>query len=650
MDDIIRLRNEGNAAGAAGDWPAAEALYSESIAVWSSPSPTSSTSSPDLLSPAAAEAAKTLANRSACRLRTGKLSGAKDDALASLHIQPCYARAMLLYGQADLLLCEQHNTALDAALWPFVSACALDSRFLAETLRLDVAQRISAARSTQHPNHTTPSWRLSGEEGIRHSRGLHAVRKIEVGEIILPTHLPFAFGPDAPLEACRRCTKGVSQSKLQCTSCEWSVWCSVECKSADETLHAAECNAFSSLRPILAEVKSSANSFGISHDHLSTMGFLPKGGEARTDVDDLSSAATLIVSMALRAATLCTTEDETWRNVMELEAQMMCLSMEGPCGRAAVNSAAAAIAAKVFDTIDGSRLADLTEKLPFLDEKNYLNLAQLCSAIIQTNSFEAPDGGVMLVPPPLAWVNHSCTPNAAKQDNGELRCARTIFPDEEICTAYIADLMQTRTHRRNALRSLHAFECSCRRCAENSIEIQPLSNAVRCASCDASWVCVSEGENRRCIGCGVVGRWEEVGPMLEEIEEDVERIGPVLLGNIEATGGVDEELLKSLEGVRDNAAKVLHRCHWLMHRIHSYLIRPNLVLSQTAKAAEYSLLALSAMDATLQTHWIGKADRARYIAQHHATLPDTLPTDLKELYTKSVLEEMSSSLKGLGLV
>ena len=660
-EEITRLRNEGNVACSRQDWAAAESLYTESLAAW--------TQSGGRATPAAAEAAKTLANRSACRLRMERHEDAKADALACLDIQPCYARAMLLYGQAEWQVCQQGSRMLDAPVWPFLSACALDDRYTAETLRLNVMHRTAEARTAAAialaRGGPGKAWAAEGTgSGLRHSRRLVASRSIAVGEVVLPAALPFAFGPDQPLEACRRCTKAAPTGSHICNGCRAAAYCSKACKSSDASLHAAECDALSYLRVSQGELKAAADAFGVSHTDLHSRGLLPRPGADRIDVEDLTTSAGLAACTVLRAACLAGAESPGWRDVMQLESHALSMDLEGPCLRAAVNHASARLAGQALAAVPkaGQALLEgLARSCDFLPEASRTpsGLAELAAGIVQANSFEV-DAGVALVPPPLAWVNHSCLPNAAKQDSGELRCCRSIAAGEEICTAYIADLMQPTARRQAALRSLHTFTCGCRRCAAEGvaegpekagIPQQPLADIVKCGACKSSWVCVTPNrEECACMGCGAVGTWAEVGPMLEQIEADVERVGPVLHGGIESVGDVDEELLAQMEAIRADAACVLHSHHWLMHRIHAYLIRPYLSLQRPAKAAEYSLLALAAMDTTLQAHWVGKAERAGYAATHHASLPASLPTSLKVLYTKPVLEEIAGSLAALGLV
>eukprot|EP01059_Diplonema_ambulator_P012133 TRINITY_DN22305_c0_g1_i1.p1 TRINITY_DN22305_c0_g1~~TRINITY_DN22305_c0_g1_i1.p1 ORF type:complete len:662 (+),score=72.06 TRINITY_DN22305_c0_g1_i1:36-1988(+) len=645
---IIELRNKGNQATAKGDLEDAEKLYTQSIEQWDG----------DECGETSVEAVKSFANRAACRLMMKKYQEGKEDALRCLEIQPCYARAMMLVGQLQWEICKESGTPLDAYVWPFVSACSLDERYLTEVLRSGILTSIADARGKQASliqntsKYTPPYSVVQGVGGERSGRSLRAVRDISPGEIIIPFQVPVVLGSDKPLEICKRCGKEVKNSFQACKRCKVTVYCSKDCKGKDEGLHASECAAVSACGKVGKVLNEKKNSFGVSLGQLYDMGYLeepsPESADDAVDVDDLMTTVVMSVGAVFRLAKLFESPKENlevnWRDVIELEAHAHCVDLKGTCSRAPVNHAAWKISSEIMTTLPAETTPSITamlETIDFIPDIDSLLRHVVC--LLQTNSFEVGEG-MALVANPLAYVNHSCTPNAARNETGVLRACCHIKKGEEITTAYIADLMQNRARRRDALMKLQGFACGCVRCSQGSG--WPLADVLKCGC--GGWVGVPEGTARRCSSCGKVTTYEEAAKVVDPLCEEVEKVAPVLHGSISALGEVDTELLDKLLMIRDAAHARLHPLHWLSHRIHSYLISPLLLLSHSTDAATHSLYALAAMDATLQPHWLGKADRAQYISEHYPT-DDGAPTYLKTIYTKAVLKGMSESLRTMGL-
>eukprot|EP01064_Diplonema_japonicum_P018080 TRINITY_DN26777_c0_g1_i1.p1 TRINITY_DN26777_c0_g1~~TRINITY_DN26777_c0_g1_i1.p1 ORF type:complete len:648 (+),score=129.66 TRINITY_DN26777_c0_g1_i1:39-1982(+) len=642
---IIEFRNKGNQATSEGKLEEAEGFYTESVGQWDG----------DVSSDASVEVVKSYANRAACRLMMKKYKDGRDDALKCLSVQPCHARAMMLYGKLQWEICNAENRPLDTPVWPFVSACSLDDRYLTEVLTTGILSHISEARVkqaslVQNLTEYTPPYTVVHPEGDKRSgRLLKANRDITPGEVVIPFQHPVAMASDKPLDICRRCGKEVTNGLFSCKKCKVTVYCGKECKSKDEDLHKAECEGLNKITKVYAKQLADAkNSFGVTHNQLKEMGYLEviygNGEDEVVDVDDLVTTVTLAVSVGMRLAAMKTRNDPNWKNVIELEAHEECVDVSLQlCSRAAVNSAASKITEKIFE--DTAIITPLLEAVPFI--KTLSDLARTLVCLIQTNSFEVGEG-IALVPNPLAYVNHSCLPNCSRNETGVLRASRSIKQGEEITTSYIADLMQNPSRRRAAMRSLQGFTCGCDRCKQNTV--LPLADAVKCLSkdCSGGWVSVPEGETRKCSKCGTTTKYTDVSVIVDHLYDEVEKVAPVLHGSIQSLNEVDTELLDKLLALRDRAHETLHPFHWLSHKIHSYLIAPLLLLDHVHDAASHSLYALAAMDATLQAHWVGKADRAEYVSDHYPE-GDSMPKFLRTLYTKSVLKDMSDSLKGMGL-
>eukprot|EP01063_Lacrimia_lanifica_P005909 TRINITY_DN13563_c0_g1_i1.p1 TRINITY_DN13563_c0_g1~~TRINITY_DN13563_c0_g1_i1.p1 ORF type:complete len:693 (+),score=190.83 TRINITY_DN13563_c0_g1_i1:60-2081(+) len=668
LERLVALRNEGNAAVQAGDVGLAEAKYTASLAV----------SRGEVTGPLAAEAVKTHGNRAALRLMRDDPAGARADAAAALHIQPCYARGMVLYANAETALGREKVT------WPLVSAAALDERFCAEARKVRDRQAAtpSFGMAAAAKAGGGPAWTVrSGED--RKDRALIAARDLLPGEVVIAALPPVAVAPDDPSHTCRRCAKEIANSAHWCKKCKFAHYCSRGCQAADAAAHtAAECEAFATLQPLLPPLKAAAGHFGIPVAKLVGMGYLPAGASAEgerelhggsdesaatVDVDDLAATAAFCLSTAFRLAHAAGEGTGGWNDVLELEGRAEATDPAGPCSRGAVNLAAARLAAAaVAASGKAQRALDaLLSHAPWLAPEGeaagrHSTACESVLQILQTNAFEVNDA-LALVPPPLAWVNHSCYPNAAKGDSGALIATRRIREGDEICTSYIADLMQPRGRRRRALRHLHGFDCACARCAfdanaapsETSASVLvgnlPLADAQVCPRCGNGWVSVSEGSARDCAACGATVAWEEVRVQLAGLETEVERIGPVLHGGMDSLNDIDQELLEQLAGLAETAREVLHPCHWLTHRIHAYLIRPALALKKADEAAAHSLAAYAAMDATMQCRWPGKGARAEYIAENYAALPPDTPAYLTGLYSEASLRDSAAALRQAGL-
>eukprot|EP01060_Flectonema_neradi_P013729 TRINITY_DN20457_c0_g1_i1.p1 TRINITY_DN20457_c0_g1~~TRINITY_DN20457_c0_g1_i1.p1 ORF type:complete len:659 (+),score=130.41 TRINITY_DN20457_c0_g1_i1:20-1996(+) len=654
-ETIRTCRDEGNAFYAAGKLQEADDKYTASLQVWVTHSPGSE---------AAQEAIKTLGNRAACRIAMEKYAEAEKDAEKLLRIQPAHARGLMLLGQASLKKNIQQNNAVNTPIWPFISACSLDERYTAEVLKTGVLKVLADARKEQvirlkndkELGYLPPPWGLQSDDSDNRSgRGIFAIRDIGIGEVILNQETPIAVGGDDPMQFCARCSATVTNSSNTCKSCKATFWCSGKCKKNDRPTHDTICSKMSSLKAKIAALKNSADNFGIPHKALQEQDLLcPVISEDKShiDSDDLLATTTTCLNAYIRIGMQLNDESqrEQIMKVAHLEAHPQCVDCSTMlCSRADVNFAAAMLTAQILenDFLDVGKTATW---VPTTTDRTHLqHICLWLSALVQTNSFEGANtecDTITLVGPPFAWVNHSCLPNATRTDNGDLVACRPIKNGEEILTTYIADLMQPSVYRQGALRMLHTFECGCSRCSEKSN--YALANAIRCP-CGKAWVAVPEDGEASCSSCQLNLTFDYVSNLVEPVLKNVERIVPVLLGSLQSLKSVDTELLSELLEVRVDSETLLHPFHWLSHRMHAALINIYLFKGDKQAAASHSIMALAAMEATLQPNWVGKAPRANYVAQNY-DLAEWVPTYIKAMYTKSSLQDLAESLTSLDLL
>ncbi|KAJ9461941.1 hypothetical protein DIPPA_29118 [Diplonema papillatum] len=697
MDDlpgqVKAWRDKGNTLVGSGQKRDGVHAYGEGIRAWRE-------NGAQRLGKAAEEAAKTAGNRAAClvmladedasagRAREAEQGWAEaaEDALLSLRLQPCYPRGMLLYGTAVKKLNDARATPLNTPVWPFLSACSLDERYTEEVLRLGVVPSTSKARRSHRQK--TPAqqlWTVRRTEGEKAAvatsgRCLLAAGPVGPGQVLVPAAAAFALSADRPLDACKRCGSPVETVSHVCKACSSAAYCGRACKAADAGLHAGgECTALAKLPGARKKLDAASDAFGLSLEKAGTLSFLPGeehgvppvssgvASAALVDADDVITVAGLCLSVVFRLAkeaevnhtpSPAASGGTLWTSVLELEAHQEVLDVSSRCARAPVNVVALGVACEIV-----RKSAQLTEGVSRLCDRHVLlkgkpveHCLSRCLCIALTNSFEVNDA-IALVPPPLAWVNHGCRPNAVRNEAGDVLAVEPIEQGGEILISYIADLMQPRRRRRAALESLHGFTCSCTACtAEDdggTATVYPLSSAVRCVvtpSCPG-WVSVTESEGPwPCSVCWEPHVPSDVCEVVDQVEADIERVVPVLHGSIAALGDVDTELLAELESIARVAGRHFHPFHWLSHRVHAALIRPYVHLQQNAEAAAHSFLAFAAMEATLPTHWVGKSDRALFVAEHYTKMAaDAVPSYLKVLYTQAVLRGVGDSLNNMGM-
>ena len=657
--ELIRdYRNEGNTLFASGKLQEADNKYTSSLERWVTRSPGSEP---------AQEAIKTLGNRAACRIAMDKCCDAQADAEKLIKIQPAHARGLMLLGQSMLRNCQQQGRAVDTPIWPFISACSLDERYIAEVLKTGVLKVLSDARKEElvrlkndvDLGYLPTPWSVrSTDPNSRSGRDIVASRNIGIGEVIIKQEVPIAVGGDDAMKYCARCSATVTNSSYTCKGCKAIYWCSGKCKNDDneKKVHEVICSHTAAIKTRMASLKASADSFGIPHTALKEAKLLEEvnsDDKTHIDTDDLFATVTTCVNAYVRIGIQMDPNNNTNKgrahDIIHLEAHNQCTDCTTMlCARADVNFSAAMLAAQILST----DFLKLSESVSWLDtNKDHSPIQQLClwiAALVQTNSFEGTNTEcetITLVGPPLAWVNHSCLPNATRTDSGDLVACRPIQKGEEILTSYIADLMQPSSYRRGALRTLHTFECNCGRCAEKSN--YALANTIRCP-CDNCWVAVPEDGEAVCSSCNLNLNFDYVMNTVDPILSDIERIVPVLLGSLASLQSVDTELLNELLVVKEKAASLLHPFHWLSHRIHAALISIYLFQGDKKAAASHSVMALAAMEATLQTNWVGKAPRANYVALNY-DFADWVPTYVKTIYTKSTLQDLTESLASLNL-
>eukprot|EP01062_Namystynia_karyoxenos_P067153 TRINITY_DN6102_c0_g1_i2.p1 TRINITY_DN6102_c0_g1~~TRINITY_DN6102_c0_g1_i2.p1 ORF type:complete len:808 (+),score=207.80 TRINITY_DN6102_c0_g1_i2:358-2424(+) len=573
----------------------------------------------------AAAGAGCLRGAAACRLQMGDAAGAEAAVVRSLQTTPCHGAALAMLQQA---LSKRLGPSA-APLWPAASSAGLQPSFADRLYGPPEGPAIIARALRQRAAAVARGW--EGKEAVwsvdprapaaeRCGRRLVAARALSACVTILPPPPPVAVGPLVDEEGgsdkggcCRGCGVDLrgAEEVAECTECKVFMWCP---QCADGIARAAhtrqECAALSALRRRSAALAEKKGAFGLDCSALADaglLGLLPEdergaaeAAGSQVDADELVAAADLIACVAARlsAARADASSRFGWdpEEVGALEARSEALQ-PSVCSKGLLNAAAAALAAEALQEA-GCGQGDTGE------------LCRWTAAACQTNSFETPSGAVCLVPPPLAWVNHSCAPNAFRGDDGALRTATAIPKGEEICISYIPELGAPRYRRRAALRKLFGFDCACPHCAAAQPLRSPCLRALRCATegC-GEWVTFPDSaEAHASACCAKCGAPRALGEDEARAADICDRIVPCIMQGLEQLGGVDDELAAELRQELQRGA--LHPFHWALQRAHAALAACAEHEEDIPAAAAHAAVALAGLDAALPAHWPGKAEAA----------------------------------------
>mmetsp|Transcript_22212 Transcript_22212/g.28753 ORF Transcript_22212/g.28753 Transcript_22212/m.28753 type:complete len:691 (+) Transcript_22212:21-2093(+) len=285
---------------------------------------------------------------------------------------------------------------------------------------------------------------------VNEDKGRYGIarRDLEAGTVIFED-LPMAFIISKPFRElyCARC--GHYGAPEKCNNDPYHSYCSKNCRVKDAAVRVMEANAYNGIEK-LAE-------------------------DAEMDCDLLRMMAKILCKHVFNVKEKG--EDEIWERMQTLQTHRD--RME----------------ASWLESVEKG-LAPLLELLPE-SARVPLDKAMDLACQINTNAHGISDstGGNSSVGfgifPKVAYLNHSCKPNAIYTFREGVMAVRALAPiaaGEEITLHYI-DLLQARADRQRELQVTRYFTCTCERC-ETPVDQDLLLQAICCDDCGEKGVLV----------------------------------------------------------------------------------------------------------------------------------------------------------------